>query len=80
VDSAASEWQLGCPEVVLIGKSFLCDSGIVIMLTYDSVNMYASTWICTKETSIEGSPRTSPRARKASLAEMMLEGPAMRME
>lgn len=45
----------------------------------DRVNMYASTWICTKEVGIE---RDDVKAglRKASLAELRLEGPAMRMD
>jgi betaine lipid synthase len=41
------------------------------------VNMYASTWICTKEVGLEGEVK---RGRKTSLAELRLEGPAMRME
>jgi betaine lipid synthase len=40
------------------------------------VNMYASTWICTKEVGID----EEKRGRKTSLAELRLEGPAMRME
>jgi betaine lipid synthase len=41
--------------------------------------MYASTWICTKEVGIE---RDDIKAglRKTSLAELNLEGPAIRME
>lgn len=42
------------------------------------VNMYASTWICTKEAGLDGESMAG--ARKASLAELRLEGPAMRME
>ena len=48
-----------------------------------SVNMYASTWICTKEVGIEmdeGARSPKVGARKTSLAELRLEGPAMRME
>jgi betaine lipid synthase len=41
--------------------------------------MYASTWICTKEVDID-MDGAEVSSRKASLAEMMLEGPAMRME
>ena len=41
--------------------------------------MYASTWICTKEMGIEQEMGTAG-ARKASLAELRLEGPAMRVE
>lgn len=51
-----------------------------MLIKSNRVNMYASTWICTKDVNIESSPRMSPKARKASLAEMMLEGPAMRMD
>jgi betaine lipid synthase len=43
------------------------------------VNMYASTWICTKEVGLE-MDESKAGARKASLAELRLEGPAMRME
>jgi betaine lipid synthase len=45
----------------------------------DSVNMYASTWICTKEAGLDGE-ESKASARKASLAELRLEGPAIRME
>ncbi|KAF2828467.1 hypothetical protein CC86DRAFT_319277 [Ophiobolus disseminans] len=45
----------------------------------DRVNMYASTWICTKESGIE-SEGGRGHARKASLAELRLEGPALGME
>lgn len=41
--------------------------------------MYASTWICTKEVGIE-SEDVKAHLRKTSLAELKLEGPAMRME
>jgi betaine lipid synthase len=41
--------------------------------------MYASTWICTKETSIEREDGKG-HSRKTSLAELRLEQPAMRME
>ncbi|RYN78272.1 hypothetical protein AA0120_g11018 [Alternaria tenuissima] len=48
----------------------------------DRVNMYASTWICTKEAGIghEDVKAGSPRLRKTSLAELKLEAPALRME
>jgi hypothetical protein len=47
-----------------------------------SVNMYASTWICTKEAGVghEDVKAGSPRLRKTSLAELKLEAPALRME
>lgn len=48
-------------------------------MNLDRVNMYASTWICTKEVGID-MDGAKVGSRKASLAEMMLEGPAMRME
>jgi betaine lipid synthase len=41
--------------------------------------MYASTWICTKEVGIE-QDEVKGGLRKASLAELRLEAPAMRME
>jgi betaine lipid synthase len=43
------------------------------------VNMYASTWICTKEVGIEQDD-VKAHLRKTSLAELKLGGPAMRME
>jgi betaine lipid synthase len=45
----------------------------------DRVNMYASTWICSKEVGIERED-DKVGSRKASLAELKLEAPAMRME
>jgi betaine lipid synthase len=41
--------------------------------------MYASTWICTKEGGLD-KEEGKAGLRKASLAELRLEGPAMRME
>jgi betaine lipid synthase len=41
--------------------------------------MYASTWICTKEVELD-LDEIRAGTRKASLAELRLEGPAMRME
>lgn len=43
------------------------------------VNMYASTWICTKEVGIERED-VKVGLRKTSLAELKLEAPALRME
>jgi betaine lipid synthase len=51
-----------------------------------SVNMYASTWICTKEVGLEHEHEhvkvgsSTPRLRKTSLAELKLEAPALRVE
>ncbi|KAE8826756.1 hypothetical protein HRS9139_07928 [Pyrenophora teres f. teres] len=45
----------------------------------DRVNMYASTWICTKEVGIECED-VKTHSRKTSLAELKLEGPAIRFE
>jgi betaine lipid synthase len=45
----------------------------------DRVNMYASTWICTKEVAIEQED-VKAHLRKTSLAELKLEAPALRME
>ncbi|KAI4648536.1 uncharacterized protein J4E79_010158 [Alternaria viburni] len=45
----------------------------------DRVNMYASTWICTKEMGIERED-VKVGLRKTSLAELKLEAPALRME
>lgn len=46
-------------------------------LTGYRVNMYASTWICTKETSLE---REDARAnlRKSSMGELTIGAPAIR--
>jgi betaine lipid synthase len=44
-----------------------------------SVNMYASTWICTKEVGIEMDD-VRGHLRKTSLAELKLEAPALRMQ
>lgn len=41
--------------------------------------MYASTWICTKEVGLEQED-IKTRLRQASLAELKLEAPAMRMD
>jgi hypothetical protein len=49
-----------------------------VVLTDGSVNMYASTWICTKEVGIELDD-VRGHLRKTSLAEFKLEAPAMRM-
>jgi hypothetical protein len=76
---AVREWRSGCLEVVLTGKSCTFRREEAILLTRDRVNMYASTWICTKEIGIDMNG-AKVGSRKASLAEMMLEGPAMRME
>ncbi|KAJ5057282.1 hypothetical protein J3E72DRAFT_377819 [Bipolaris maydis] len=48
----------------------------------DRVNMYASTWICTKEVDLvkENGIKVGTGLRKASLAELQLEAPAMRVE
>ncbi|EUC42745.1 hypothetical protein COCMIDRAFT_102639 [Bipolaris oryzae ATCC 44560] len=48
----------------------------------DRVNMYASTWICTKEVDLvkENGIKAGAGLRKASLAELELEAPAMRVE
>ncbi|KAL6152355.1 hypothetical protein ACJQWK_04534 [Exserohilum turcicum] len=47
----------------------------------DRVNMYASTWICTKEVELQSDEgRPSAGSRKASLAELKLEAPAMRVD
>ncbi|KAF1947741.1 betaine lipid synthase [Clathrospora elynae] len=46
----------------------------------DRVNMYASTWVCTKEVGIEHEHIKTTTFRKTSLAELRLEGPALRME
>ncbi|CBX91144.1 hypothetical protein IAQ61_002607 [Plenodomus lingam] len=45
----------------------------------DRVNMYASTWVCTKEVGIAYEEGKSHR-RKSSLAELELEAPAMRID
>jgi betaine lipid synthase len=45
----------------------------------DRVNMYASTWICTKEVAIEQED-VRAHLRKTSLVELKLEAPALRME
>jgi betaine lipid synthase len=45
----------------------------------DRVNMYASTWICTKEVAIEQDD-VKAHLRKTSLAELKLEAPALHME
>jgi betaine lipid synthase len=44
--------------------------------------MYASTWICTKEVDLvkESNGKASAGLRKASLAELNLDAPAMRFE
>lgn len=44
--------------------------------------MYASTWICTKEVDLvkENGIKVGTGLRKASLAELQLEAPAMRVE
>jgi betaine lipid synthase len=49
------------------------------LLMMDRVNMYASTWICTKEVGIEHED-VKAGLRKTSLAELKLEAPAMRVE
>lgn len=41
--------------------------------------MYASTWICTKEAGIEQDD-VKANLRKASLAELKLEAPALRVD
>jgi betaine lipid synthase len=41
--------------------------------------MYASTWICTKEVGIEHED-VKANLRKASLVDLKLEAPALRME
>lgn len=71
----------GCRGAVLIGKSSLSGRGVRIelMLMCGRVNMYASTWICTKEGGIEGD-EVKAHSRKTSLAELRLGGPALRME
>ncbi|KAF1836998.1 hypothetical protein BDW02DRAFT_198080 [Decorospora gaudefroyi] len=45
----------------------------------DRVNMYASTWICTKEVGIENE-QGKAHLRKTSLAELKLEASALRVE
>jgi hypothetical protein len=45
----------------------------------DRVNMYASTWICTKEVAIEQED-VKAHLRKTSLVELKLEAPALRMD
>ena len=44
--------------------------------------MYASTWVCTKEVGLEKDDVKvgTSGARKASLAELKLEAPALRVE
>lgn len=43
------------------------------------VNMYASTWICTKEVGIEQEDGKA-QLRQASLVDLKLEAPAMRVD
>jgi betaine lipid synthase len=50
-----------------------------MLLTIHSVNMYASTWICTKEIGLEKED-IKTRLRQTSLAELRLEAPAMHVE
>lgn len=50
-----------------------------VSLTDLSVNMYASTWICTKEVGLEQED-IKIRLRQTSLAELELEAPAMHMD
>ncbi|KAF1932700.1 betaine lipid synthase [Didymella exigua CBS 183.55] len=45
----------------------------------DRVNMYASTWICTKEVGLEQED-IKTRLRQTSLAELKLEAPAMHVD
>ena len=53
--------------------------GVRMLLTVHSVNMYASTWICTKEVGFEKED-IKTRLRQTSLAELRLEAPAMHVE
>lgn len=62
----------------MIGKSFRAGR-VVIGTNSARVNMYASTWICTKEVGLEQED-IKTRLRQASLAELKLEAPAMRMD
>jgi len=62
-----------------IPLSPLSDDGVGNANVGCRVNMYASTWICTKEVGME-SEHVKTHSRKISLAELKLEGPAMCME
>jgi betaine lipid synthase len=50
-----------------------------LLLMRNRVNMYASTWICTKESStVRDDPKVS--LRKSSMGELMIGEPAMDAE